>query len=286
MQFTKHGEPNDNVIEKIRPLEKAEEFILRRLNCILEHLLVHYPQDYYPYIDRLNERWEGFIGKKKRVMPLLSEKVIEKYKNIRLHERLIGLQVLFFIKKLGIKIDDFYKNEPIEIPLSNFTKSAVVPEYYWVETLAKILGKEVALQVFRGGIERYIVKYDTPTISRFESLEEMREAFLKFTDSGRLGRIRISSDIEDGVWIFRCDNCEKVDALGDTSKLDQDILYGAHCYGDFQVTRLFNENFVMTRTQTIAKGDPYCDWVYHDLRYDKKLEHPSKEFMDSIWPVE
>ena len=37
---------------------------------------------------------------------------------------------------------------------------------------------------------------------------------------------------------------------------------------------------------TIAEGDPYCSCVVHDTRIDWNLTHPSKEYWDSIWPLQ
>ncbi|MFX1300648.1 MAG: L-2-amino-thiazoline-4-carboxylic acid hydrolase [Promethearchaeota archaeon] len=54
------------------------------------------------------------------------------------------------------------------------------------------------------------------------------------------------------------------------------------CYGDFAATKEYNENFRLTRTQTIVEGKPYCDFCYHDIRVDPTLKHPSKKFYDSL----
>jgi hypothetical protein len=274
-------------MESMKPLDKAEEFILRRLNCLLEYVLVRNPEVYYDFLTLLNQETKKLIHKEySKFETYTIKKMVSKYINFRDQLEMVIQQFRYYAQNLGVNEKQFNENEEIQVSLEQFTQSVVFSEYLWVSSLANLIGKEEAGMMYRGAIERYVIKYDTGNIPHYDTLEEMRDAFLKFTDSGALGRLRVSSNVENGVWIFRCDNCEKVEALGDISGLDRDILHSVQCSADYQVTRLFNDNFVMTRSHTIAKGDPYCDWVYHDLRYDKKLEHPSKEFMDSIWPVE
>ena len=53
MEFTRHGMRKEGITESMRPLEKADEFILRRLNCLLEFLLVRQPEIYYDYLSLL-----------------------------------------------------------------------------------------------------------------------------------------------------------------------------------------------------------------------------------------
>ncbi|MGY5877148.1 MAG: L-2-amino-thiazoline-4-carboxylic acid hydrolase [Candidatus Thorarchaeota archaeon] len=283
MKFTRHGKLRKDVVETIKPLDKVEEFNFRRLNCLLDYLLVSMPAIYYEFIDKLNQRWHTLI--KAKAFDEISEdlqKLIEKYVTLRDQPVLMSLQLSLFIQILQISEATLLENNPIEIPLSNFTKSAFIPEYNWVSVLSDLIGKDEAISLFERAMERYVVKYDTDTIINFENLEEMRQAFLKFIDSGRLGRLRVSSNVVDGKWILRCDNCEKVESLGDLSGYDREVMYAVKCHTDFQVTRLFNENFVLTRSVTVAEGNPYCDFVYHDIRYDKKLSHPSKEFIENM----
>ena len=285
MQFTRHGMRKENIMESMKPIEKADEFILRRLNCFFEYLLIRKPEVYYDFLSLLLKDTEDLILEDYTDFETYTIKdMIKDYSNLRNQIELASLQLRYYAQILGVNEAVFNKNEAIEVTLEQFTQSVVFAEYLWVSSLAKLIGKEEAGMMYRGAIERYILKYDSPNFTHFDTLEEMRDAFLKFIDLGALGRLRVSSNVENGVWILRCDNCEKVETLGDISHLDRDILHAVQCSADFQVTRLFNENFVMTRSQTIAKGDPYCDWVYHDIRYDKKLEHPSKEFMDNIMP--
>ena len=74
-----------------------------------------------------------------------------------------------------------------------------------------------------------------------------------------------------------------VEALDDLE--DKELVYVICCHRDFKYAKMQNEHFVLTRHYTIAEGDPYCDKVFHDTRIDKEVTHPSKEFLDNIWPL-
>ncbi len=67
---------------------------------------------------------------------------------------------------------------------------------------------------------------------------------------------------------------------------DRDIFSLTLCYCHFQLAKMWNDNFVLTQEQTIAKGNNYCEYVYHDTTIVEKIEHPSKEFFDDIWPLQ
>ena len=283
MKFRRYGRPADQIVETIRPIEKAHEFVFRSLDSLLDHILVQDSAIYYRFVERLYARFRALVGENGFETKISDvQKLIDAYPTIRDEPELLRLHLCLFIRTLGISELMFWDNNETRVEISNFIESAVIPEYNWLLVLCDLLGKEQAIPLYKGATNRYCVKYDTPTISKFENLEEMREAFTKFWKSGRLGRVRIASDVEDGKWIVRCENCEKIAALRELDTYDRELLDVAECHSDFQVTRLFNENFVLTRTRTIGAGDPYCDFVYHDLRYDKELKHPSSEFMDNL----
>jgi hypothetical protein len=283
MKFRKYGHSNTDISETIRPIEKAHEFVFRRLDSLLDNILVQDPSIYNQYVEWLNARFLALVGDNGFETKISDvEGLIASYPTIKDEPELMRLHLCLFIRTLGISELTFWDNNETKIELSNFIESAVIPEYNWLLVLCDLLGKEHAIPLYKEATNRYCVKYDTDTISKYDSLEEMRDAFTKFWESGRLGRVRIASDVEDGRWIVRCENCEKIAALRDLETYDRELLDVAECHSDFQVTRLFNENFVLTRTRTIGAGDSYCDFVYHDIRHDKELTHPSTEFMDNL----
>ncbi|MHA1934280.1 MAG: L-2-amino-thiazoline-4-carboxylic acid hydrolase [Candidatus Thorarchaeota archaeon] len=283
MKFKKYGKPATEITEKFRPLDKAHEFIFRRLDSLLDYILVQNPSLYHRFIEKLYARFRALVGENGFETKLSDvQELVATYSTLKGEPELIRLHLCLFIRTLAISEQTFWDNNEARVGITNFIESAVIPEYNWILVLSHLLSKEEAIQISKGATDRYCVKYDTSTIEKYENLNEMRNAFIKFWDSGRLGRIRIASDVVDGVWIVRCENCEKVAALQNLDSYDRELLNAVECHSDFQVARLFNENFVLTRNMTIGAGDRYCDFVYHDIRFDKELKHPSRDYIDNL----
>ena len=74
------------------------------------------------------------------------------------------------------------------------------------------------------------------------------------------------------------------DAIEDLA--DAELKYLAACYGDFQGYNNSNEHFILTMKHTVVEGYPYCDCIVHDIRVNKDLTHPPREFFDNMWPVQ
>ncbi len=285
MKFQKYGESKQNLTEKMNPLEKAEEFVFARLDCLLSYIQENIPEIQQEYIEKLIKKLgmlikqDNFENKTVEIATLTKD-----YNHLLNQQELVKLHLSFYTQILGISGDQFWeKGKIMEFPITNFIHSAFRLTYNQFLTLKGIIGKKEAIRHFKRHIDRYVLFWDTPRMEGWENLENMREDFIKFAESERFGRIWIISDIENGKFINRCDRCEKIESISDLGIEDNEVINALVCHSDFQVTKLYNENFVLTRNFTIGAGDSYCDFVYHDTRIDKDLDHPSKEFIESMW---
>lgn len=286
MKFTRIGKLKQDITIPVKLLEKAEEFIFRRLDSLLDTIHEYDAAIFEAFIKQLPTKLKKLVktkqveGKTTKVSSLVKE-----FEHLQGRLALVALHLDLFLQTLDLTESQFMMPERREIPLHRFNRSAFLPEFTWITLLVELIGKDKAITLYQHYTNRYIIKYDTGNLPTYATLEEMRENWVKFIESGKLGRIRVVSNVEDGRFIFRCDNCEKLEGIGDLDGYDRDILNTIICYGDFQVTQLYNEFFRLTRTQTIAAGHPYCDFVFHDTRLDKDMLHPPKEFFDGIWPL-
>ena len=89
---------------------------------------------------------------------------------------------------------------------------------------------------------------------------------------------RLVASVENGRYIFRVDRCALQEALKEFN--DPELSDIVACYGDYTVFKYINENFVLTRTQTLMNSS-YCDSCIHDTRIVEKIEHPTKQFYDN-----
>ncbi|MHA1355340.1 MAG: hypothetical protein ACTSR1_09235, partial [Candidatus Heimdallarchaeota archaeon] len=116
----------------------------------------------------------------------------------------------------------------------------------------------------------------------YKDLEEMRFHHSKFIEKNTLGRVRLLSEVKDGQYIEVCLTCDKVRNYPNASAEEKELLDVTGCYCHHALTSLWNDNFKLTLTNTLAKGDPYCTYVYHDTRIVDKIEEPTKEIFDAI----
>lgn len=284
MELQKVGKLNQNITHEIVPLELADLFIFGRLDCLLGYILINTREIYREYVEKLKQKLQTIIAEEhfvNRDQDILT--ITKKYDNLLDQQELVKLHMSFFIEILQITEEQFWRSDSIQVPNYNFQRSAILLEYNQMLALAEIIGREEAIDLYKKHADRYVIIHDTPLFKKIEDLETMRRRTIEFLERGIYGRIRIVSDIEDGRYIVRCENCEKINTVPDLE--DREFLYTISCHSDFQVIKLYNENFVLTRRCTLAEGAPYCDNVYHDKRIDKTLAHPSKEVIDDMWPV-
>jgi hypothetical protein len=284
MEFQKVGKLNNNITHEIVPLELADLFIFGRLDCLLGYILINKREIHQEYVEKLKQKLQTLVAEEhfeNRDQDILM--LTEKYDNLLDQQELVKLHMSFFIEILQITEEQFWRSASIQVPNYNFHRSAILLEYNQMLALAEIIGREEAIDLYKKHTDRYIIIHDTPLFEKIEDLETMRNRTIEFLERGTYGRVRIVSDIEDGRYIVRRENCEKIDTVPDLE--DREFLYAISCHCDFQVLKLYNENFVLTRRCTLAEGAPYCDNVYHDMRIDKTLAHPSKEFIDGMWPL-
>jgi hypothetical protein len=146
--------------------------------------------------------------------------------------------------------------------------------------LIDILGKDEAIKFYKEIINSYIEKYDQNQKGWYKDLDEMREHHSKFIKKNTLGRVRLVSEVKNGQYIEICLTCDKVRSYPDASEEEKELLDVTGCYCHIPLAKLWNKNFELTLSNTIAKGDPYCTYVFHDTRIVDKIEEPIKAFFD------
>ena len=84
-------------------------------------------------------------------------------------------------------------------------------------------------------------------VTQVEDLDAVRAHNLGEDPENAEGWVIVVSNVEDGKWMMRNDNCPMVEALDDFA--DKDLVYLACCHGDFIYAEMMNDNlkrFFMT----------------------------------------
>ncbi|MGC9780659.1 MAG: hypothetical protein HZR80_15560 [Candidatus Heimdallarchaeota archaeon] len=177
-----------------------------------------------------------------------------------------------------LKIPQNYSWEPEELSLLHIDvdRANYAPRYFAYKTLIELIDRKEAIRFLKEFTDYYIAnfrevgKYDDLT-SIFDDDVKRRKKF----DSSVYTCVLIN----DGKYAGKCEKCMGYESLKDLE--DNEISEIVLCYGDFALIRKLNENFLATRTITLNK-DPYCALCVHDTRIVKEIEHPSREFFDSL----
>ncbi|MFX0066177.1 MAG: L-2-amino-thiazoline-4-carboxylic acid hydrolase [Candidatus Hermodarchaeota archaeon] len=289
MKFQKYGKriPKllDNEVE-IQPYDFALKSPMKRLNYLLGLIKEKEPSSFSKYIKNLELKFKS----------LINEDILSK-KDLNFNEFLIDFDVLkeypelakyslnYFLQILQLPEKDDWIKEKVKVLNKNYLRSFLIPKYYNLQTLSETIGREEAIQLYKFYVTKFINDDLSPKRKIFDTLEAFKEYFEMDKKQITIGWYGLLSEVKDGKFFFRKDNCLWAEVLMDLP--DNELKYLICCYGDFQaaLTRS-NNNFILTMKHTIVEGDSYCDCIIHDTSIDWDLTHPSSEFWDNLESID
>ena len=207
---------------------------------------------------------------------------INPYENLIEHLDLTKVAFNFFLERLEIPEIKIWEGAIENFTPKQMHQSAIEFYFCQLNTLLDILGRDEAIDYYKKIILNFIHTYDRNQLNVYKSLEDMRDSNIRFLEKGSYGRIRLISDVKNGRLIEICKNCEKVEFLDEFLRKDGELLYTICCAVHIPLAEMWNENFVLTLNHTIAKGDPYCTYVYHDTRFVDEIKQLPKDFINEV----
>ncbi len=289
MKFQAYGKPIPDLLDKeveLQPLDFAQKSPLKRLNYLLGLIKEKEPNRFADYVTNLKLKLkslikEDIISKKK----INIDELLSNFDVLKKHPELAKISLNYFLQILQVSEKDDWVNEKVKIPNRNYLRSFLIPKYYNLQALSETIGREEAFQLYKVYVTKFIIENVSPNRKIFDTMEAFKEHFEKDKKEVTIGWYGLLSEVKDGKFFFRKDNCPWAEVLMDLP--DKEIKYLICCYGDFQaaVTRS-NDCFVLTMKHTVVEGDPYCDCIYHDTSIDWDLTHPPKEFWDNLEPTD
>lgn len=282
MELKQYGRKRTMQNHTLHPQQDCRKFVLLRLDCLMGFMQQSAPELYPDFIENLTRRLRGMVNLAHFENAGLEIAVLlTRFPYLQEHGGLARLVLNFYIQIVGITERHFWQDTPMIVDHRIFSQSVFRFEYASIQAIIDTMGRAEAIGFFQEYRDQFNINHDED-IPRIEKLEDLRAGMIRVADSGVKGRIRVISDIEDGRFVHRCENCEKVEMIADLGIDDLELLETVLCYGDYQVTILYNVNFVLTRNQTIAGGAPHCDAVYHDRRLTEAIEHPDAAFWSGV----
>ncbi len=175
------------------------------------------------------------------------------------------------------KYENDLQGESLKILSEDYIKSYVPTNNRTITALVEVIGRDAALTLYKEYVDYRTDIMKKPTTSKYESLEQFYKLMISEGGSGPQGGV--GAILEGGMVVFRVDRCMWHELQKEYG--DMEIAYVTACHYDFYAATLWNENFELTRTKTCMQGG-YCDFCWHDKRYDKEMKHPPDEFWKNL----
>jgi hypothetical protein len=165
--------------------------------------------------------------------------------------------------------------DEIDVTRIDLTRARLLPMYYQMLSLCDLIGRTEAIPFVEAYVDRWMAE-QTRTDNALEDPGRFWDALeAPVHETGEIG-----ARLHRGKIAFRVDRCLWADVMQPLG--DAELSHAFTCYGDFPQIAAINPNFVLTRTMTLMQGAPYCDTCIHDRRHVSSIEHPSREFFESL----
>jgi len=164
--------------------------------------------------------------------------------------------------------------DKITLPSKKYLSGVFVVNYFIAKALTSIMSKTDAITFFNEFTDiQTRTKYQLPPL---EKVSDLLTAKTPASGVFAGGHDFTEFELDAGQAGCKVTKCKWHEVLKQFN--DPDFEYAVICHYDFEAARCHNPNFKLTREGTLAQGRPYCDFIWHDVRVDKKVAHPAMDF--------
>ncbi|MFX1574217.1 MAG: L-2-amino-thiazoline-4-carboxylic acid hydrolase [Promethearchaeota archaeon] len=193
---------------------------------------------------------------------------LRKYPKLLVLSRDMVLSLINYNKYKQYPIED-----QIEVDASDLIRTYAHFEFYYVNSLLAIFSREEAIEYIKTQETKKVQTRRDPNkfIDTLEDLVKDLKTNIGFWQTQEA----IAEILNERTLVFKAKKCRWAEIMRD---LDPEFGYAMLCNNDYEQTKNYNANFVLTRNNTLMEGDEYCDFCWHDTRKSKQISHPSEEF--------
>ena len=261
------------------PLGVLMPRLLQSLDRLIEYLEAHRPSDIARILARIETRTHealpsGLVDRDEAV----AEGLLESCNFAGTYPSLYYATYDLIRGLMGIEQRLFLQDDAVEVSQQAFIRVRYLPNFLRLQALEDIVGREPAITLMKAYLDWAIgqaPKHPNPP----ESLAALREGQVRF-NLNEAGMDWISGIIGEHQYVNKVTVCRIQKVLAEYG--DPTLMDVVACYPDFAMFQNVDENFVLTRTQTLMSGGSCCDTCYHDKRYVEGFEHPSMSFFDAL----
>ena len=261
------------------PLGVLTPRFLQSLDRLIEYLEIHRPSDLPRILARVEAMTSGALtdGLPKRA-EAVAEKILASCGFAGTYPSLYLATYDLARGLLGIDQELLLSEEPVEVSQRAFIRVRYLPNYLRLRALADVVGRESAIALMKDYLDWAIglaSKHPNPP----ESLTALREGQVRF-NLNEAGMDWISGVIGEHQYVNKVTVCRIQKVLAEYD--DPELMDVVACYPDFAMFQNVDENYVLTRTQTLMNGGSCCDTCYHDKRHVEGFEHPPMSLFDGL----
>lgn len=166
--------------------------------------------------------------------------------------------------------------EQTEVDVSDIIRTLNHFEYSFMNILHSIMTREETIEFIKKMADDLVQSRKNPE-NYVETFEDVLERFKGGLERWQSQEVSFQN-LDNKKLLYKVNKCRWAEVM---KGLDLELSYILTCYTDFENTKNLNPNFILTRSKTLMRGDDYCDFCYHDTRYEKEIMHPSdKEFLE------
>ena len=159
-------------------------------------------------------------------------------------------------------------------------RSRLHPSYWRARCLRDVMGADRAIPFLKEYVAGRVRELTGPDLS-MEDIDRFWEDAIDPNAQSMTSGVAVR--LHRGKGAYRIDRCLWADIAAPLN--DPEIAFLVCCYGDTANIEATNPNLAFTCPMTLIKGDPYCDKCLHDMRFVDAVEHPTREFYDSLAEV-
>ncbi|NPD87177.1 MAG: hypothetical protein HGN29_00545 [Asgard group archaeon] len=200
--------------------------------------------------------------------------LLHSYPNLLRNMRIM-LETYFNLRQYNINPDD----DEIEIKAFDRFKGRKIPHYIYLLSLTKILPRKETIELYKEFLE-VSVKHHQVNSPYMETVDGMLELYKEHFPKTHIFSLFKIQDGKVGCKLTRCMIYEVFEDFDPS--FDKEIGFLTSCYNDYTHARSVNKHFILTRNKTIMEGEDVCDFCWHDIQLIESVEHPTKEFWDTI----
>ena len=183
--------------------------------------------------------------------------------------------------KLVFKYYDFQEIKELDhgkykIGFIKFLKAKHMVLYHFLKTLEEILGRDIAIQLYKD-----FILYNVRTTDKEKqkmACSEARKSYVKFW--AECGGFNFAIyDFDEDMWVAKFDKCVWHESMKDVE--DQEIANYVVCYPGTINTFYLNVYVIKKTSQTLFQGD-ICDELYFSRNVHIDPVSPSQEFLRKL----